>query len=285
MPAFDKRPLDEIKRGDIRDFLLRKSAKLSRKRTLLIKDVPSGVLSWAVDEELIGTNPTAGITSKLWPKAERGKRAITKDEAWNEAQLDAFLEACREREPRFYPFFLLLARTGCRLGEALALKWVNVDFAGRAILVKESYRRGRLTAPKNGKARRVDMSAQLAEVLQAVKPGPFVDVKELVFPGKQGTPYEQNEVRRVFDRMTTAARVKPIKLHGLRHTAASLLLSKGVSPYYVQRQLGHSSIQITCDVYGTLIRTDENQHVNLLDSVRQSAPPAHPGEIEKAITH
>jgi integrase len=284
LPAFKNKPLDQISRGDIRDFLLSKARTLSIKYVLLVKDVLSGVLGWALDEGLITANPAIGATKKLFKRDETGKKAETQDEVWNEAELEAFLETCRERAPAFYPFFLTLARTGCRLGEALALKWIGVDFAERVLSIRESYRRGRLTLPKNGKARKVDMSGQLAEALEAWKPGKFVDAKALVFPNEQGGCFEQNDVRKVFWKITKAAKVKTIKLHGLRHSFASILLSKGANVFYVSTQLGHSSINITTDIYGHWLRNDQNRHVNLLDSVRQTAPPAHPGESERAAT-
>ena len=154
LPAFKSKPLDQISRGDIRDFLFAKAKTLSIKYVLLVKDVLSGVLGWALDEGLITANPAIGATKKLFKRDETGKKAETQDEVWNEAELEAFLETCREREPAFYPLFLTLARTGCRLGEALALKWIGVDFAERVLSIRESYRRGRLTPPRTGKPAR-----------------------------------------------------------------------------------------------------------------------------------
>jgi len=283
LPAFGNKRLDEITRGDVRDFLLEKAKTRSLKRVLLMKDIISGVLGWALDEGLIAANPAIGATKRLFRRDPR--KAEPQDHVWSEAELDRFLETCREREPGFYPLFLLLARTGCRLGEAIALKWVNVDFRDRTISLTAAYRHGRLTPPKNGKPRTVDMSAQLGAVLEGWKPAKFLDAKALVFPAPGGGHFEQSEVRKIFNRIVREAGVKRIKLHGLRHTAASLLLSKGVSPYYVSQQLGHSSIQITADIYGQWIRNEANRHVDLLDSAPQNAPPARPEECERAVTH
>lgn len=60
-----------------------------------------------------------------------------------------------------FPFLLLLARTGVRLGEALAIKWGDVDWNGGFIHVQREYVRGEISAPKSGHDRRVDMSDQL----------------------------------------------------------------------------------------------------------------------------
>ena len=67
--------------------------------------------------------------------------------------------------PDYYAFVLCLARSGVRLGEAVALEWRDVDFDRRVLLIRRSERRGRVSVPKSGKARRVEMSRQLARVL------------------------------------------------------------------------------------------------------------------------
>ena len=68
------------------------------------------------------------------------------------------LRCCQEYFPARYPFISLLAKSGLRIGEALALEWVDIDFDGRFIHVSKTADRGRIGSPKNGKSRRVDMS-------------------------------------------------------------------------------------------------------------------------------
>ena len=74
-----------------------------------------------------------------------------------------FLDACARYHPEHYPFFLTAFRTGMRLGELLALQWQDADWHGKFILVRRSYKRGRLDLTKSGKQRRMDMSNQLME--------------------------------------------------------------------------------------------------------------------------
>ena len=84
---------------------------------------------------------------------------------------------------------------------------------------------------------------------------------------------EQNFVRKIHNRILRKAGLRKIRIHDLRHTYASLLLSKGESPVYVKEQLGHHSIQMTVDIYGHLIPSSNRQAVNKLDDL--SAPQAH----------
>ena len=106
------------------------------------------------------------------------------------------------------------------------------------------------------------------------------EVPDLVFH-RDGNVIEQNYIRRIFKRVMGKAGLREIKFHGLRHTFASLLLSKGESPVYVKEQLGHSSIQITVDIYGKWIQTKREAGVNRLDT-QPSATYTQPAEKEKA---
>jgi integrase len=76
------------------------------------------------------------------------------------------LRRARGSDRTFYPLFLTAFRTGMRLGEILALKWENVNWNRRYIVIQESFRNGKLTATKTGKARNVEMSNQLYENLR-----------------------------------------------------------------------------------------------------------------------
>jgi integrase len=82
---------------------------------------------------------------------------------------------------------------------------------------------------------------------------------------------KQNHIRIFFKRILLKARIREIRIHGIRHTYASLLLSNGESPVYVKEQLGHSRIEISVDIYGHLIPTSNQGAVNRLVS-QQSAP-------------
>ena len=72
------------------------------------------------------------------------------------------------------------------------------------------------------------------------------------------------------------AGIREMRLHDIRHTYASLLLSRGESPVYVKEQLGHSSIQMTVDIYGHLIPSSNRGAVNQLDSPQPSATYPQP---------
>ena len=137
---------------------------LARGSVRVIYSTLRALMNAGVDDGVILANPATRLERKLrivTPAAARQEeiKAMTRE------QLDAFLAAAAEHEPRAYPLLLLLARTGVRLGESLAVQWDDVDFTQRKIRVSRAFSGGRMETPKSGHGRTVDMSQQLAKCL------------------------------------------------------------------------------------------------------------------------
>jgi integrase len=284
-PVIGHIPIDQIKRQDIRNLLLKIHGKgKSRSMLCIARDVISGSMGYAVEDEIIQVNPVTGVLKRL--KLERERQL--KIEPMNFEDVDLFLNICKRTSPEYYPLFLCAFRTGMRLGELIALHWGDIDWNKRNIKVERSYRRGMLNNTKTDKSRIVDMSNQLTETLrnhltkakkEALEQGRG-EVVDIVFH-RAGSYLEQNYIRRVFKRVLRSAGLRDTKVHITRHTFASLLLTNGESPVYVKEQLGHSSIDITVDIYGHLIPNSNRDAVNRLDMMHPSAPQAHPVKTEK----
>jgi integrase len=188
---------------------------------------------------------------------------------------------------------LLTLRTGLRLGEQLALKWGDIDWNGRFLLVQRNLVNGILTTPKSHQVRRVDMSAQLMTALLAwrtlqqarwLKKGK--EMPPWVFPSREGTALEARNVGHVFKRILEKAQLRHIRIHDLRPHVRFTPLQQGESIVYAKEQLGHSSIQITVDTYGHLIPGANRGAVNRLDDVSATQPdatPAQPAAGEEAL--
>ena len=155
-----------------------------------------------------------------------------------------------------YPSILCALRTGLRIGEIQALKWVDIDFDDRQIEVKRSYRKGRMTGTKNHKRRRVDMTMHLTQTLKdhrtaqkrdALKKGK--PVSEFVFAGVRDELINRSSFQNALNRCTERAGLRQIRTHSLRHSYATIRLMKGHNVGDVSYQLGHSSIKITYDIY------------------------------------
>lgn len=152
-------------------------------------------------------------------------------------------------------FFDLLASTGLRLSEAIALRWSDLNLGESAHLwVRRSIVDGVVGAPKSRFGRRcVPIDQELAQRLKAGR-DPKADEDGLVFPNDRGTPLNPSNIRyRVLVPAAKRAGIPRVGFHAFRHTCASMLVERGLSPLRLQRWMGHHSAAYTLDVYGHLI--------------------------------
>ena len=169
------------------------------------------------------------------------------------------------------PFFDLLAVTGLRISEAIALRVMDLDAQLPAVRVRRAIVDGQLTIPKSRYGlRTVPIPPRLAAELSrfaAMREGG----EDLLFRGPQGGPVRPNNLRqRVLVRAAERAGVPWARFHTLRHTCASLLAEAGAGPIRLQRWMGHHSAGFTLDTYGHLIDGDLGPGLDL--SLQLTAP-------------
>lgn len=271
LPVFATKTVTEINRSMVRDFLMQKiNEGKSRSAIGYMKSCISGVLNLAVDDETIQVNPAHRLRKIVRTDKTNRIDPLTREE------LSRLLATFGEHFPGHYPLALILARTGMRIGEALALQWGDIDFHGRFITVQRAFSRGRLEIPKSAKVRKVDMSKQLTETLLALRHQRKVETMEKgwgiipdwIFTSNGGTPLDPNNwKKRVFDKALEKAGLRKVRVHDLRHTYASLLIQAGESLTYVKEQLGHHSIKVTVDIYGHLAPEGNKDAVDRLDDL------------------
>jgi integrase len=154
LPVFKETRINDITRGKVKDFLLGKINKGFAKSTVFhMKNVVSGVLNRALDDEIIQANAALSLGKNFLKDNGQGKDVdpLTKDElAW-------LLRVAEALYSEHHALLLTLARTGMRVGEALTLRWGDIDFRGRFIMVSKGFSRGREETTKSDKARRVDV--------------------------------------------------------------------------------------------------------------------------------
>jgi len=215
-------------------------------------------LKAAVADGSIPRNVTAGI--KL-PKLSREEiDPLSREES------RCLLEAARGE--RLEALYVLALHTGMRQGEILALKWDNVDLEAGTLRVRRTLTKtGKVYAigePKTRNSRRVirltaaavgalrtHLSRQLEEMERM---GSLYQPGGLVFATEAGTIINPSNLRnRSLKPLLKAAGLRPVRFHDLRHTCATLLLSKNVNPKIVSEMLGHASVSITLDVYSHLM--------------------------------
>ena len=183
--------------------------------------------------------------------------------AWDVATLRKFLDRSRAEGDRLYPLWVLLATTGMRRGEALGLRWNDVDLTtGRIRVVQTVIQIGGKVAigePKTLRGRRsVKLDTATVTTLRALRHrmneerllvGPDYADQDLVFHHPDGSWLRPESVSATFARRVSSYDLPQLTLHGLRHTWATLALEQGIHPRVVQERLGHSTIAITLGIY------------------------------------
>lgn len=210
------------------------------------------VLDMAVADDRIPRNPARASTgpgrrSGFLPPLTSGKahRYLT------HAEVKKFADEMGE----YGPFVLLLAYTGLRWGEAIALRVQDVDPMRGRVRVERAYSdvKGLLVVetPKSHQAREVSVPSFLRDPLSQLMAGKTRP--DLLFTAAEGGPLRySNFRRRVFDPAVKASGLIGLTPHGLRHTAASLAVASGASVKGVQRMLGHADAAMTLNVYADL---------------------------------
>lgn len=239
----------------------------------------------AVVEGLIRSNPTTGIP--LPARDEQRSIDLGNDQedegakALSTSELENFLRVCPDR---WRLFFELLASTGLRISEAVALRWRDIPLDGSRpeVRVRRAHVRGRFGPPKSKYGRRtVPIGSSLVWELRSLrKSTEWPGDDDLVFPARNGEPLRQENVRRrVLKPTAEEAGVPWMAFHTLRHTCATRLFAGGRNAVQVQRWLGHHSPAFTLKVYVHLLDEDVGEALEL------SKPGGHieatdPGETE-----
>lgn len=234
-------------------------------------------LNSAVKRKLIPANPAAHVEvpSGRRPKAvvwtpsrvelwkSSGVRATVA--VWTAEDAGAFLDSISDH--RLYPLFHLIAYRGLRRGEAVGIRWVDVDLDARSLAITQQVIqlgwKTEVGEPRTDSGvRTVALDKATVAVLRRWKQaqdaeaailGAAWPTTGLVFTREDGSPLHPAHVTTAFQDLYAAAGLPPIRLHDLRHTAASLALQAGVPLKVVSELLGHSSLAITADTYTSVL--------------------------------
>ena len=184
---------------------------------------------------------------------------------WTVTQTALFL--CSIQDDRPYAAYHLIALRGLRRGEAAGLRWCDVDLNGKIAVISQQLQQydGHLVVcpPKTPHSVRVialDRTTAAAlrahrqrQIAEQAGYGSGYRVSGYVFTNLNGDPMAPDPLTRAFKKLAAGAGLPPIRLHDLRHGAATLALAAGVDLRTVQDQLGHSSIVLTADTYTSVL--------------------------------
>lgn len=217
------------------------------------------IFKYAVLMDILNSNPFDKVIKPKSRQVQRKGNFLTKEE------LKEFLKLAQTATlSYFFPLVHLMSYTGLRQGEALALKWSDIDFENKKITVNKTAARIKekqtLQTPKTKNSKRViSIDPTTLSILKSWKKDQikiyfkngkhFEGDNNFIFTNQRGDWVQIHNFIPYFKRFVTDHKLKPITPHGLRHTHASLLFSAGVEPKNISDRLGHSTVQITLDLY------------------------------------
>lgn len=246
LPYFGQRKIVEIKAADIRSWqnqLMKKGYKPTYLKT--VNNQLSAIFNYAVKYYDLPKNPCVQAGSM-------GKSQADAMEFWTQEEFETFVE-CVKDKPVSYTAFRVLFWTGVRVGELLALTLDDFDAEEKTLQVSKSYQRinGKdvVTAPKTEKSKRIiTLPDFLVDEIKDYASHMYgMSGQDRLFQVTKS--YLEHEMCRGVE----LSGVKKIRLHDLRHSHASLLISKlGAQPLVVAERLGHEKIQTTLNTYSHL---------------------------------
>jgi integrase len=280
LPKWEHTPVANVGHSSVQAWVAELvAAELSAATVRKIHGVLSGVLSVAVKDRRLASNPCKGVNL---PRVEKAKKKyLTALQVANLAVAGA-KPTGKSRGLRTDGTFaqnrlivFVLAYTGLRWGELAALRVSSVNPLRRRIEVSASVSevtgQGWVwSTPKDHEARSVPLSKFLSDELVQHMAG--MEPDSLLFPSHLGTPLNYRAERRAwFNNAASAIGVEGLTLHELRHTAASLAVSAGANVKAVQRMLGHANAAMTLDTYAELFDDDLDSVATSLDLVAAAA--------------
>lgn len=232
------------------------------------------IFKYAVLMDILDSNPFDKVIKPKSRQTQRKGNFLTKEE------LKEFLKLAQTATlSYFFPLVHLMSYTGLRQGEALALKWSDIDFENKKITVDKTAARIKekqtLQTPKTKNSKRViSIDPTTLSILKSWKKDQikiyfkngkhFEGDDNFIFTNQRGDWVHIHNFIPYFKRFVTDHKLKPITPHGLRHTHASLLFSAGVEPKNISDRLGHSTVQITLDLYTHITEEQRSDTVEKL---------------------
>jgi integrase len=238
LPAFGDQPLERITAETIERWLAAqlREGELSRRSLQKMVVLLNGIFWRARRVWKLPQSPVADI--ERLPVSKR-----TDIEFYSPEEVHALVRASGDEQDG--ALFLTAAMTGLRMGELLALRWRDVDFATQTMRVTASYTAGTLGTPKSGLGRAVPLVDEVAQALARLGGRErWTGPDDLVFAGMTGEFLDGSALRRRYKKARDAAGLRPLRFHDLRHTFGSVAI-RTADPRELQEWMGHSDFSTT----------------------------------------
>lgn len=261
---FDYYPIREITRMDIKNFVAQLAKQGYAKKTISnILIVIRQIFKFALDRGYIDNDPSVGISLPKTAKTSRRESATPDEE-----------NIIKNSKTLLLPFFVLY--TGCRKGEALAMRWENIDFDRNIIYVTQSaYAVGTKVHIKEPKTEQGVRAIPLLEPLKE-RLSAYTNKTGYVFSSDGGkTPQSIRSVEYAYDKFCRENNLH-CTLHQLRHSYATMLYENGIDVKSAQHLLGHANIATTEDIYTHFRQAQLSKITEKLNKSNYTVHPSKP---------
>ena len=257
-PYFDVMNLADITPSHVLAFHRSLEGKIGKRTQRMLHSILTRIFNLAVEFGLIDKSPVTKSTAPTRPE-QHEKPALTPEQAWDLWDALAGPETIRNRA-----FYGVLLFTGIRTGEALGLRWEDIDLVSRALTVKRQVYRGRESSPKTKASLRTrPMPPELYTALVNHRAmAVYTQPEDYVFCSSTGKPSHPDILRKGLQcvlRGKLGLHLGPREdgLHLLRHTSGSLVFARTGNIKETQSWLGHSSSRVTLDIYTHLMQQSQ----------------------------
>lgn len=260
LPRLGKLAIGEITPGVLKRAIKDCGFKTTKTRNNAVSPLRM-VFEFAQGEHYISENPAAGIKHLETESPESDPftlQEMQKILAWLKKYADE----------QMHNYFRYAFFSGLRSSELIALQWSKVDFNNGSVRVDAAQVLGRVKKTKTEKARDVEMNAQSRATLLSQKKHTFLAGQHVFLNGGTGKPYYNHQAPWLALRACMKAEgIRHRPAYNTRHSYATMLLMAGSNPYWVSKQLGHASLEMTLKVYGKWIKgADQGREIGKLDT-------------------
>lgn len=279
-PMLGHFPINKLTTDKIQGAMNELIGVLSPKSIRNTFNILNAALKKAVQQHLIPYNPCAGVVLNKIPKYH--------PQVFNATEVQQAL-ALASNNRTIFTIIVLGGLLGLRRGELTGLRWDDIDFKNSTITIKNNRVNGRNGVtekdPKSESGKRtLSLGADVMDALSQIKGwydeysrNPFWYGKGYVLFKDDGSPYAPDSVTQLWTRFVERHNLKKLRLHDLRHTNATLLISGGVDARTVQHRLGHSDVSTTLNRYVHVLPGMDRSAADTLDAmIFQQTPPQSP---------
>ncbi len=236
--------------------------KLARNTVITITDTLNAALNYAVNEDYINKNPMKKA-AKIKPSPRLKAIPNNYEQIFNLTK-----EIIAEKIYKI-PFLLCLYG-GLRRGEALGVKWEDIDFSRKTLRVS------RQTITSGGRIYEKELKTEKSQRVIVLPDIVIEELEKIAKPERKGFIIKITRRKPYcfyyrFRKIIQKLKMESVTIHSLRHINASLLLNNGISIDSVSRRLGHSSIKVTGDIYAHEILGAQEKEAKILDEISKKA--------------